>query len=439
MEKRNHHVFKVFGLGGCGINAVRHMIASGLKGADFVAADTDVRVLRLCPAAAVKIQIGIKTAKGGGCGRKADKGCRSAEENMPEILAALAGSDLVFLAAGLGGGTGSGGLPAVAKALSELDKPPLIVAVVTMPFTHEDFKLPEALAGLNELYRYCSSVISIDNTKLETMDSDAPFMENKKAADEILYRAVSSIIDIVEKPGEINIDFADVASVLVYPGPAIISFGEASGEKRASEALKAAISNPLMADSCLSGAQAVICNITADSKILVREVTEINRQIHQAVGPMVKLFFGLVIDESLKDTATIRVTILASGLGLSYLKEEASGPAPGLFDGRVPLDTVLVDMEPKVPGSLAPQELTPQQLDQLGIRPHLEVVSPAPKIPAGPEGYSHAAPVRRALRQPLDRLQGQPASPFDGSPGVNMAAQNQGAYDQFSYKIKPAD
>ncbi|MDR1871974.1 MAG: cell division FtsZ family protein [Deltaproteobacteria bacterium] len=320
MEKMNRHVIKIFGLGGGGCNAVNHMIKSGLTGPDFVIADSDIVALRR-GVAPVKIQVGVSTTKGRGCGASAEIGLKSVTECLDNITQALAGGDLIFLTAGLGGGTGGGGLPAVARALTKGPKPPLVVAVVTKPFSHESDCLPMANKTLLELYQCCNSVITVDNAKLESLDPDAAFLKNLKRGNDVLYRAVSSIISIVDTPGEINVDFADVKSVLTHKGPAIISFGEAKGAKRASEALNEAIASPLVADASLAGAKAVICDIAADSRVLVREVMDVNQKIRKAIGPKARLFFGLVIDESLRDSSTMRVTILASGLANSLALE----------------------------------------------------------------------------------------------------------------------
>jgi cell division protein FtsZ len=368
----------------------------------------------------------------------AEKGRLSVKENLPEIMAALAGSDLVFLTAGLGGGTGSGGLPVVAEALSQLEKPPLVVAVVTMPFSYEDFKLPLAGQVLEELYRHCNSVIAVDNSKLEADDPDLPFMENNKKADRILDRAVSSIIDLVDVPGEINIDFADVSAVLVHKGPAIISFGEGRGPRRAAEALKEAVSNPLVSEATLSGAQAVICNITCDDMVLVREVTEINRQIHQAIGSKVKLFFGLVVDQSLKDTSLLRVTVLASGLvremksGLSELDELSE-------EDLLPLETLDLDSEPGAGDQKAPVRMFLGEKEV--SRPKLEVVAPAGRSenpPASMEPGPYAAS-RRTIRPQLEHYQGQNVSYNEESSGVEPVNNNPGLYDQPRFIRKPAD
>ncbi|MDR1576672.1 MAG: cell division FtsZ family protein [Deltaproteobacteria bacterium] len=321
MNTREKHVFKVFGLGGCGNNVISHMIDQGLEGPVFVAANANARFLKGCKAPN-KIQVGVNVTRGGGCGGDPKTGRKCVEEKIPDILATLAGSDLVFLTGGLGGGLGSGGLPVVAKALSELKNAPLIVAVVTRPFSYEDYRLPLAEQATAELYKYCNAVISVDNSKLESLDPETPYLENMRKGDDVLFRAVSSIINLVETPGEINVDFADVSTVLSHKGPAIISFGEATGDRRAVDALDDALANPMLAETSLKGAQAVICVISADSHVLVREVMDINERIHKSIGSCVKLFFGLVIDDSLKESRALRVSLLATGLGGKASAEE---------------------------------------------------------------------------------------------------------------------
>ncbi|MDR2141123.1 MAG: hypothetical protein LBR11_04920 [Deltaproteobacteria bacterium] len=430
MEKYRQHNFKVFGLGGCGNNAINRMIEAGLRGADFVAADSNVKELGRCKAT-IKIPLGSSITKGQGCGGRAEFGRRCVEESLPEILAALAGCDMVFLTAGLGGGLGSGGLAVVAKALRELKPAPLTVAMVTRPFSYQSHLLPLANRATEELYKYCHSVISVDNSKFESLDQDVSFLENMASGNDVLYRAVSSIINVVEIPGEINIDLADVTTVLRHPGPAIISFGEASGEKRSFEAINDALSNPLMGETSLEGAKAVICNITADSGILLREVMELNQRIKKSIGQKVKLFFGVVIDDSLAATSTIRVTILAAGVGSRNFAKESEPQAPAEPKPReIAPPKLIMEVEPLPrtkpnPGmatSVAPERMEPAADNEPSV------LEPGP----------YAASARRVIRPQLGSARERFRAQNEASSGVSPVNNNPKFYAKPPYIRKPA-
>ncbi|MDR0550329.1 MAG: cell division FtsZ family protein [Deltaproteobacteria bacterium] len=428
-NKVRQHVIKIFGLGGCGINALTHMINSGLTGAEFVAADSDLIVLNRC-LAPVRIQVGVQSARGNGCGGSFEKGQKCVQENLAKILEALAGGDLIFMTAGLGRGIGGGGLGVVAKALAEQSKPPVIVAVVTTPFQSEDNRLPAAWKSLDELYRYCNSVIIVDNVKLEALDPDAAYLANLKKGNDVLFRAVSSIVNIVKTPGEINVDFADVAEVLKRKGAAIISYGEAKGPpKRASEALNNALSNPLTADASLTGAQAVICDIAADEGVLVREVMDVNQRIRKAIGSNSKLFFGLVIDNTLKETNTLRVTVLATGLPRRY--------GPALTENEKTPSSLMASGESTAPSELIMDvDLKPSLLNPAARSPKAPDNSLAPPVQAPPS--PRATQTRLPIRPNFATLENRPrpSVPTAGFSDVNDQSE---LYSRAPYKRKPAD
>ncbi|MDR1576674.1 MAG: cell division FtsZ family protein [Deltaproteobacteria bacterium] len=308
-----HHKIMVMGLGGCGNNAINHMVRSGLKGPVFIAANSDLQDLRRC-LAKTKVQLGVKLSGGHGCGGNPITGQRCAEENLDDLMKPLKGSDMTFLMAGMGGGTGSGAIPVVAESLSKLEKPPLVVAVVTRPFPWEDYRVALADQVIARLRRFCNSVIIIPNAKICDLHPDMEFLEAKSRVDDVLLRAVSSITYLIEKAGEINLDFADISKVMTKKGSAIMGYGEASGEKRAQLALEAAITNPLMSDVSLKGARGVLVNITCDRRIKTNEIQIINKLVHTEIGPGVEFFSGLVFDDSLAASGVLKVTVVATGL-----------------------------------------------------------------------------------------------------------------------------
>ncbi|MDR2421845.1 MAG: cell division FtsZ family protein [Deltaproteobacteria bacterium] len=477
MDKTKKHAIAIFGLGGAGGNAVSHMIRSGLAGPTFVAADSDAQALRrgLAP---TKIQIGSWLKKGQGCGGQAQVGAKCVEESLEDVLKALAGSDLVFLTAGLGGGTGGGGAPVVARALAGLARPPVTVAVVAMPFSHEDFRRPLAERALNSLYDACHSVLAIDNAKLEALDPEASILANLARGDDVLRRAVASVVGLVDTPGEINVDFADVAAALSHKGPAIISHGEAKGEKRAAEALRKALDNPLAACASLEGAQAVVCDIAADEGVLAREVMEVNQRIRRAIGPGAKLFFGLVVDESLKESSSLRVTILAAGLPrpafLAQAAPQSTGPQSAVHQSVVNQSAVHQEIDPKAtdPKVAAPasralrpahrifpieslrptpkvKAFPPRLILEAPIAPspkpdfNLMVPPPPPpeKAPAPPAVAPgpYAAAARRTVRKGLGTLGERARGPGDSRPGEPSVNENPGYYERPRYIRKPAD
>ncbi len=303
-------LIKVFGVGGGGGNAVDRMIEAGIKGVDFIAANTDAQSLSRSQAP-VKIQIGEKITRGLGAGARPDVGRNSALEDTNLILEQLEGADMVFVTAGLGGGTGTGAAPIVASLAKELGA--LVVAVVTTPFSFEGpRRRANAESGLLELKGSVDTVITISNDKLlETVSENTPFTEAFKIADDVLRQAVQGISDLINVTGIINRDFADVKTIMEGMGVALMGGGTASGENRAVEAAQNAISSPLLEDASIVGAKGVLLNIVGGSDLTMHEINEAARLIHDACDPNAEILFGAVIDEKMEGSVT--VTVIATG------------------------------------------------------------------------------------------------------------------------------
>ena len=314
---------RVIGVGGGGGNAINNMIESNLKGVDFIAANTDAQALERSKAG-VKIQLGKDLTKGLGAGARPEVGRQAAEESIEEVRQALEGSDMVFITAGMGGGTGTGGAPVIAEISKELGA--LTVAVVTKPFSFEG-KRRRAIAdaGLEELRKVVDTIITIPNDRLRSVaDSKTPFFQLFKKADEVLYYAVRGISDLIVVPGHVNVDFADVRTVMSEMGLALMGTGIAKGERRAIEAVRMAIANPLLEDITISGARGILMNITANPQTLTwEEVEQASTLVHDEAHEDANIIWGTVFDESLGDE--IRVTVIATGIGQEE-EEEAHYP-----------------------------------------------------------------------------------------------------------------
>jgi cell division protein FtsZ len=301
---------KVIGVGGGGGNAVNRMIESRISGIDFLAANTDVQSLKtsLAPEA---IQLGAKLTKGLGCGADPEVGRQAALEDTEHILEAIDGADMVFITAGLGGGTGTGGAPIVASLASELGA--LTVAVVTKPFTFEGRRRQlQAETGMNDLREQVDTLISIPNDRLlQTVERTTPLSDAFRLADDVLRQAVQGISDLITVPGLINLDFADVRAVMDGMGDAIMGTGVASGDKRAVEAAQLAVSSPLLEDASVNGARGVIINITGGEDMSLLEVNDASSIIHEAADPDANIIFGAVVDP--KMDGKMKVTVIATG------------------------------------------------------------------------------------------------------------------------------
>ena len=305
-------VIKVMGIGGGGGNAVGHMLSSGIEGVDFICANTDAQALK---GARVKtgIQIGCNITKGLGAGANPEIGRQVAMEDRDRIQEVVEGADMLFITAGLGGGTGTGAAPVVAQLAKELGV--LTVAVVTKPFTMEGGKrMKIADQGIAELGRYVDSLITIPNEKLLTvLGPDTTLLDAFRAANQVLQGAVQGIAELITRPGLINVDFADVRTVMSEMGMAMMGSGTASGDGRAREAAEAAVSSPLLEDINLAGANGVLVNVTAGMDLNIGEFQEVGETIKQFASDEATVVVGTVIDPDMSNE--IRVTVVATGLG----------------------------------------------------------------------------------------------------------------------------
>ena len=305
-------VIKVIGVGGGGGNAVSHMVNTGIEGVDFVCANTDAQALNT---ARVKtaLQIGCNITKGLGAGADPDIGRQAAMEDRDRIVEVIEGADMLFITAGMGGGTGTGAAPVVAQVAKELGI--LTVAVVTKPFELEGSKrMTIADHGIAELSKYVDSLITIPNEKLlAVLGSDTTLIDAFQAANEVLQGAVQGIAELITTPGTMNVDFADVRTVMSEMGMAMMGSGVSTGEGRAREAAEAAISSPLLEDVNLSGANGILVNVTSDLNLTIGEFSEIGDTIKEFAASDATVIIGSALDQSMKDE--VRVTVVATGLG----------------------------------------------------------------------------------------------------------------------------
>lgn len=302
-------VIKVIGVGGGGSNAVNRMIQAGLRGVEFIAVNTDAQALAISKAPK-RLQIGTESTKGLGAGANPDIGEKAAGESREAIVQAVKGADMVFVTAGMGGGTGTGASPIIAELARETGA--LTVAVVTRPFLFEGRRrMAQADDGINELRSRVDTLITIPNDRLlQVVDKQTSIMEAFRLADDILRQGVQGISDLISIPGLINLDFADVRTIMVDTGTALMGIGSGRGENRAAIAAQAAISSPLL-ETSIEGARGILLNITGDSSMGLFEVNEAAEIISQAADPDANIIFGAVIDESLEDE--LKVTVIATG------------------------------------------------------------------------------------------------------------------------------
>ena len=305
---------KVIGVGGAGNNAVNRMIEAGIKNVEFVAVNTDRQALNGSKASS-KIQIGEKLTRGLGAGANPDIGTQAAEESKAEIAEALKGADMVFVTAGMGGGTGTGAAPIVAATAKELGI--LTIGVVTKPFTFEGKKrLAQAERGIASLKGKVDSLVVIPNDKLlQVIDRKTSMVEAFRMADDVLRQGVQGISDLISLPGQINLDFADVRTIMLNQGMAHMGIGTASGENRAEDAAKQAIQSPLL-ETSIEGARGIIINITGGTDVGLHEANTAAELIQRSADPEANIIFGTVIDDSLGDE--IQITVIATG----FEKEE---------------------------------------------------------------------------------------------------------------------
>src|SRR6202163_3739529 len=308
-ETRNDAKIKVIGVGGGGGNAVNRMIDSGMEGIEFVVANTDLQALRMSRAP-MKIQLGVKLTNGLGAGANPEVGRKAALEDSDKIIEALEGADMVFVTAGLGGGTGTGAAPVIASLASEMGA--LTVAVVTRPFAFEGKRRTmQAERGLQELLESVDTVIVIPNEKLLAVAKDAGFFESFRIADDVLRQGVQGISDIITIPGVINRDFADVKTTMAGMGYAVMGTALWSGPNRAVEAAMAAMASPLLEAGAIDGARGILINITGSSSLKLSEVNEASTILQNAAHEDANIIFGAVQDETMGDE--VKITVIATG------------------------------------------------------------------------------------------------------------------------------
>ena len=310
-EEREAAKIKVIGLGGGGSNAVNRMMAASFTGVDFIVANTDLQALKSSPAP-VKLQLGARLTSGLGAGSDPEVGKNAALEDREAIKKELEGADMVFVTAGLGGGTGTGSAPIVASVAKELGI--LTVAVVTKPFAFEGRKRAlQAEAGMAELRAVVDTLIAIPNQRLlAVVDRGTPLLEAFKVADTVLLQAVQGISDLILVPGLINLDFADVRTIMSGMGMALMGTGFGKGENRALDAAQKAVASPLLDDTSIEGARGILINFTGGADLSIHEVEEAARIVQEAAHEEANIIFGAVIDESLHDE--VRITVIATGL-----------------------------------------------------------------------------------------------------------------------------
>jgi cell division protein FtsZ len=349
-------VIKVIGIGAGGVNAVNRMIEAGLKGVEFIAMNTDAQAL-LMSEADVKLDIGRETTRGLGAGSNPEVGKRAAEEHRTEIEEILKGADMVFITAGEGGGTGTGGAPIVAEISKNLGA--LTIGVVTRPFSFEGRKrATQADMGISDLKQAVDTLIVVPNDRLlQVSDASTPVMDAFRMADQVLYQGVEGITSLIMTPGLINLDFADVKAIMTGAGSALMGIGHAAGEARAEEAAKSAISSPLL-ESSIEGAKGVLLALAGPSDMALHEVNRAAETITKVAHPDANIIFGAVIDDALGDE--VRVTVIAAGF------DKLGGNGRAAKNGRIA--RVIEGQQPRVAAEPAPSLIEEDE----------EVLKPAP-------------------------------------------------------------
>jgi cell division protein FtsZ len=386
---------KVIGVGGGGNNAVNRMIAAKVEGVEFIAANTDVQALTVSNAP-VKLQLGVKLTSGLGAGANPDVGRRAALEDSDKIIEALEGADMVFVTAGLGGGTGTGAAPVIASLASEMGA--LTVAVVTRPFGFEGKRrMMQAERGMQELLESVDTVIVIPNEKLLAVAKDAGFFESFRIADDVLRQGVQGISDIITIPGVINRDFADVKTTMAGMGYAVMGTAMRSGENRAVEAAMAAMASPLLESGAIDGARGILINITGSSNLKLSEVNEASTIIQNAAHEDANIIFGAVQDEAMGEE--VKITVIATGF---RQQEMPARRERMLAEATLPTIRYDVPIEPRVP--ISRPAAPPKFLSDEIVRP-----APIPVQRNEPSGEPAAA----APEELAPELVPVPASVFD--------------------------
>jgi len=358
-------VIKVVGVGGCGGNAVDHMISRGVQGVDFIVANTDSQALKRSQAV-MQLQLGAAITKGLGAGANPEIGKQSAMEDRDRIAELIDGADMLFLTAGMGGGTGTGAAPVVAEVAKELGI--LTVAVVTKPFSFEGRRQKIAIQGLGDLSAHVDSLIVIPNDKLmHVLGDDISLLDAYAAANEVLHGAVAGIAEVISCPGLVNVDFADVKTVMSEMGMAMMGSARSSGAGRARLAAEQAVASPLLEDVNLSGARGVLVNITASSALKMKEVHEVMNTIRAFTAEDATVIVGTVIDEALAED--LRVTMVATGLGNPVPRKEAKQVTLVVKNGTdaSPIEVNYADLEQPAVMRRRNRDATLEAMKQSGV------------------------------------------------------------------------
>jgi cell division protein FtsZ len=405
----------VFGVGGAGGNAVNNMITAGLQGVDFVVANTDAQALTMSKAPRI-IQMGTQVTQGLGAGSQPDVGAAAAQEVIDEIRDHLSGANMVFVTAGMGGGTGTGAAPVIAKTARDLGI--LTVGVVTKPFHFEgQRRMRTAESGIAELHKVVDTLLIIPNQNLfRVANEKTTFADAFAMADQVLYSGVACITDLMVKEGLINLDFADVRAVMREMGKAMMGTGEASGEKRALTAAEAAIANPLIDDSSMKGARGLLISITGGKDLTLFEVDEAATRIREEVDQDANIIVGATFDENLD--GIIRVSVVATGIEQALISRNAAAPAATVTNAVAPAAPVAATPDTRLADLTARLRADNARLAERAQK--LEASSPAQATPAAPQRASSnveraalaaiAAAVAPEVPQPVASAPMQPAS-----------------------------
>jgi len=375
----------IIGVGGAGGNAVNNMIRSNLEGVEFVVCNTDAQALTHS-AADRKIQLGLNITRGLGAGSKPEIGRAAAEESLEELAGYVEGSNMVFITAGMGGGTGTGAAPVVAKMARERNI--LTVGVVTKPFQFEGaHRMKTAEAGILELQQYVDTLIVIPNQNLfRIANAKTTFADAFKMADEVLHSGVRGVTDLIVMPGLINLDFADIRTVMSEMGKAMMGTGEATGEERASRAADSAISNPLLDEVSLKGARAMLINITAGMDLALHEVDEVVNRVRAEVDPDANVIFGSTFDQAME--GRLRVSVVATGMDAPAMMQRP--PLLEVIRGGIEKQAVAPEPMPDVPepvhvasftASDIPPAPAPAQERRVSIDAGVYIPAPAAPVP----------------------------------------------------------
>jgi len=419
---------KVIGVGGGGGNAVNRMIQAKMEGVEFIAANTDVQALKLCQAP-VKLQLGVRLTSGLGAGANPDVGRRAALEDSEKIIEALEGADMVFVTAGLGGGTGTGAAPVIASLASEMGI--LTVAVITQPFGFEGKRrLQQAQRGLKELIESVDTMIVIPNEKLLAVAKDAGFFESFRIADDVLRQGVQGISDIITIPGIINRDFADVKTTMAGMGQAVMGTAVRSGENRAVEAAQAAMASPLLEAGAIDGARGILINITGSSSLKLSEVNAASSLIQSAAHEDANIIFGAVLDETMGEE--VKITVIATG----FRDQMPERRARMLSVEETPIISVPVlaaDNWMREPVAVTPQPIA----EQKHSRAEAEVQQPTAEPAAEPAPAEPPAPPAPRFMSEDEEMDQRPAveEPVYVAETPAGSAPSQGFEDFFADQV----